>query len=307
MRQFIDLHCDTLDKLITNGGSLRRNNFHVDLDRLRGAGCAAQLFAIFINTSLYADPYARCLDMVSLFHSELTNNADNTVNCVLTVEDSGIFGGDIAKLRELHALGVRLVTLTWNHKNAVGSPNTTLEHSREGLTPRGFELLVEMERLGILADVSHLSDAGFWDVARRAARPFVASHSNARAVTSYHRNLTDDQLRALANAGGVAGLNFCAAFVRPRGGDPYAPFAAESGHCTTDDLALHAAHMIRVAGEDTPALGSDFDGIDDIPEGLDGVEKLPLVADALTRAGLTERQLDKIFYSNAARVLADVL
>ena len=325
--RYIDFHCDTISRLLPrNPGDpeqrLRSNSLHIDAERLHAAGYAAQFFAMFLPAAMVPDTLERCLQMVDVFYRSLddcsdllafagnvqdldANLATGKVSAFLTVEDSGIIHGDIALLRVFHRLGLRLVTLTWNFENNVGAPNNTPEMTARGLTEHGVDFLRECERLGIIVDVSHLSDAGFWDVAKYSTLPFVASHSDSRAVSSHSRNLTDEMIRALAEKGGVSGLNYWGGLVRPRGGDMYAKFDTEA--CTVDDLARHARRMIDVGGEDCVALGSDFDGIGTWPEGLDGCHKLDLVTDAFRRAGLTERQIDKITFGNARRVISEVM
>ena len=326
--RYIDLHCDTLGRITPRPGSdtpqdLRSNSScQVDAERLHASGCAAQFFAMFMSIQHEKDTLRRCLEMTDVFRGELekcsdilafAGNADDLdrnlaagkTSAFLTIEDSGIIYGDIALLRVLYRLGVRLITLTWNYDHAVGSPNISPESTAKGLTENGIEFVRECNRLGVLVDVSHLSDAGFWDVVKYSEKPFVASHSDARAVASHTRNLTDDMIRALAEKGGVSGLNYCGGFVRPRGGDMYAPF--ESEKCTLDDLAAHAAHMAKVGGVGCVALGSDFDGIGSWPDGLDAADKVPLVADALKRAGFSESDVDAIMFSNALRVIREAM
>lgn len=151
----------------------------------------------------------------------------------------------------------------------------------------------------MLVDVSHLSDRGFWDVLEAGTRPFVASHSNARTVCPCVRNLTDEMIRALAERGGVMGLNFCADFLRtvPEG---------ESNPGRLEDVVAHARHVFRMGGEDCLGLGSDFDGID-TNEALPGAQSMGKLWEALRQGGFTERQLDKIFYGNVLRVLESVI
>lgn len=325
--RYIDFHCDTLSRLIPREPGmpelpLRSNNGQVDAERLRASGCAAQFFAMFMAITREPDPLKKCLTMVEKFHRELdacsdliafAGNADDLdrnlaagkTSAFLTIEDSGIIGGDITMLRVLYRLGLRLITLTWNFDNTVGSPNNTPEATAKGLTENGIEFVRECNRLGVIVDVSHLSDAGFWDVVKYSEKPFVASHSDARAVSSHSRNLTDEMIRALAEKGGVSGLNYWGGLIRPRGGDMYAPFETEK--CTFDDLAAHAVHMANVGGVECVALGSDFDGIGTWPDGLDGADKVPLVADAFARAGFSASDIDKIMFGNGYRVIRDVM
>ena len=325
--KYIDFHCDTLGRVTPRTPAdqpvpLRSNTLQVDAERLKASGCAAQFFAMFMSIQHEEDTLRRCLLMTDSFRTELdkcsdilafAGNADDLdrnlaagkTSAFLTIEDSGIIYGDLAMLRVLHRLGVRLITLTWNYDNEVGSPNLSPESTAKGLTENGIEFVRECNRLGVIVDVSHLSDGGFWDVVKYSDKPFVASHSDARAVASHTRNLTDEMIRALAEAGGVSGLNYCGGFVRPRGGDMYAPF--ESEQCTLEDLAAHAVHMAKVGGVGCVALGSDFDGIGSWPDGLDGADKVPLVADAFKRAGFTESEVDNIMFGNAYRVIRETM
>ena len=229
-----------------------------------------------------------------------------------TVEEGAVCKGRLGNLRLLYRLGVRMLTLTWNFPNELGWPNVripekasgsipdfTTPDREHGLTETGFDFLEEMERLGMIVDVSHLSDAGFWDVARTAKKPFVASHSNARAVCGNVRNLDDDMIRALAEKGGVTGLNFCTSFLEEEK-------ETEKVHGNLEVIAAHARHIVNIGGEDCLGLGSDFDGIqtnDAIPD----TSCLPSLADALEKAGFSGRQIDKIFCENVLRVYREIL
>lgn len=233
------------------------------------------------------------------------------VGALLTVEEGGVCGGNPARLEKLYDMGVRMLTLTWNFPNELGWPNiNALDPGRgygslfqadaeRGLTETGRDFVSRMEELGMLADVSHLSDRGFWDVVEISRRPFVASHSNARAVCPCVRNLTDGMIRALAQRGGVMGLNFCADFLRTVQEGEHNPGRLE-------DIVAHARHICKVGGEDCLGLGSDFDGIDTNEE-LPGAQAMGDLWEALRRGGFTERQLDKIFQDNVLRVLGGVL
>lgn len=217
------------------------------------------------------------------------------VGTLLTVEEGGMIDYKMDRLRHFFDKGVRLLTLTWNFDNCMGHPNSKdPQRMGLGLTPFGFEAVEEMSRLGMVVDVSHLSDGGFMDVARTVRGPFVASHSNARTLCGHPRNLTDEMLRILAEHGGVTGLNFCPDFLDEKVG------------CTVAAMVRHIRHIIDVAGEDVMAIGTDFDGIRGDLE-IPHTGKLGLLYDALARGGMTARMLDKIFFGNAVRVLAEVL
>ena len=302
---FIDLHCDTVSRLLAcrrAGGSdtLRAGpGGHVSLEKLRRSGCLLQAFALFVDLEQTTDPWQEVLALAELFRQEAEANrdlllpvrdfsdleragAENKIAALLTVEEGGVFGGEPARLAALHDLGVRLVTLTWNHPNGLGFPNG----QPGGLTETGFAFLAEMERLHLLADVSHLGDDGFWDVCRAAKRPFLASHSCCRALRDHPRNLTDEMIRAIADRGGIVGLNF------------YAPFLGEDPVSRTGDIARHLRHLIHVGGLAVAALGSDFDGID-CPVAFGDAGDMGTLAEALDAAGFTAREIEAVTWKNA--------
>jgi membrane dipeptidase len=217
---------------------------------------------------------------------------------VLHVEGAEAIDPGLERLTGLHDGGLRSLGLTWSRPNAFGhgapfafpgSPD-----QGPGLTDAGRALVTACNELGVVVDVSHLNERGFWDVAERSGAPLVASHSNAHALCPSPRNLTDDQLRAIGESGGVVGINFCVAFVREDGADdPDTPLSA---------IAAHAAHVAEVAGVDAVALGSDFDGAT-MPHELDSATKLPALLDALREFGFDEPELEKVALGNWRRVL----
>ena len=267
------------------------------------------------------------------------NEAAGKLSAMLTVEEGGVCKGEVEKLRKLYEMGVRMMTLTWNFPNEIGHPNFNMalgkkasetkrawekcepgteEHERKyreaqeafevfnhtcntvgGLTEKGKEMVAEMERLGMIPDVSHLSDAGFYDVLAVTGKPFVASHSNARSVCPCVRNMTDDMIRKLAERGGVMGLNYCADFLeeKPVGVENQGSIAA---------VARHARHIADVGGIEVLGLGSDFDGIS-VYEEIPGAQGMEALWEGMHKAGFTERQLDMIFYRNVLRVYKEIL
>ena len=233
------------------------------------------------------------------------NAAAGRVSALMTVEEGGVCKGSVKHLEELYDQGVRMMTLTWNIENELASPNHfTAEHyfdymqgDEGGLKPLGFEFVQRMQELGMLVDVSHLSDAGFWNVAGAVKGPFVASHSNARALCGCSRNLTDDMIRTLAEHGGVVGLNFGPEFLHPQKVGP---------RQTVERIAAHARHIINVGGIGCVGLGSDFDGIDGHME-IGRADQMPMLAEGLERLGFTLDEVEHIFYKNVLRVYDDVL
>lgn len=326
-----DLHCDTLSELrhaqlSGTPKSFEHNDLMIDLHRLKQSGYGLQCFACFVDLGAPEDPMRTALQEMDIFHNLLARYPDDLVwvrtgedvkrlagqtriGAMLTVEEGGTCHGDLAILRDFYRLGVRMMTLTWNHKNELAEPNVGPDYNEDtwpvapnttgGLTDRGVAFVEEMEHLHMLVDVAHLSDAGIRDVLRHSTRPFVASHSNARACCPHVRNLPDDLLRAMGEKGCLIGLNFCPAFLDD---------GPDRHHLTSrvEDMARHAKYILNLAGEDCLALGSDFDGIGGKLE-IAGAQDMPRLAEGLCRAGLTETQVEKIFWNNAARFFAENL
>ena len=294
-----DLHCDTLSELryAEEAGqpkSFAENDLQIDLKKLQKGDYMLQCFAAFVNLARPGqDPLVAALEEIDIF-----------------IEEGGCCKGSLGVLRLMHELGVRMMTLTWNHENELASPNVVpgagtdtiwpcQPNTKTGLKEKGFEFLAEMERLHIIADVSHLSDKGFWDIAEHSTRPFAASHSNCRALAPHCRNLTDEMIRAMAERGGLVGLNYCSGFLDNQ---------PEESLCrsTVALMAKHAAHFKKVGGIEIIGLGSDFDRIGGEQE-MDDCSKLPLIAEALSRECFTEDEVERVFFRNAQRFFEDNL
>jgi len=316
--KYIDLHCDTLMKCYLDGIGLRENDAQIDLVRLGGAGAMAQCMAVFVPTGEIAREYGVELSPGDYFNAcaevyrrELGGNADliglalcvqdiidngnaGRMSSILTLEDGVVVDGKLERLDELFDIGVRLITLTWNNENCFGFPQSDDAAAMGlGLKPFGIEAVWYMNELGIVVDVSHLSEGGFDDVARYSVKPFAASHSCSRALCDVGRNLTDRQLKALGDKGGVCGVNF-------------APMFLEKGstRAETGAIVRHARHIADHAGIDAVALGSDFDGFPGEVE-FGGCSGMPLLVDAL-RKEFRECEVEKICYGNALRLFSDV-
>lgn len=306
----IDFHCDTISKIFDNNYSLSSNNLSIDLKKLKKANSLAQFFALFVDSSSTDNPLERCLGMLDRFYLELEKNSDyialaknydelmsnknkGKISAFLTIEDGASLKGSLSNLRNFHRLGVKLITLTWNFPNEIGYPNKNYKYQNKGLTPFGIKVIEEMNRLHMIIDVSHLSDKGFYDVAKVSKTPFMASHSNARAVTDHPRNLTDDMIKILAANGGIIGLNFFGEFL---GGEDYS---------RVYDMVNHIKHIVKVGGTDVLALGSDFDGIDSILE-INNIGEIYKLIDTLKENGFTEDIIEKFMYKNALRFLRDI-
>jgi len=312
----IDLHCDTLLKCFEKREfRLRRNDGHIDLEKMRRGGLRAQCFAIYVPTheeDVGLAPMDYYREAVKLFRKELAENADimaqartageivqnmdaGKLSALLTVEDSVALEGDIRRLDEFWADGVRMASFTWNYENSLAYPNSfDPGEMKKGLKDFGFECLERMNALGVVADVSHLSEGGFWDVVKHSKKPFAASHSCARTLCDHSRNLTDAQLRAIGETGSVVGVNYCAEFLREGG----------TRSCI-GDIVRHLDYMRRKAGIDALALGSDFDGISCELE-LADCSWLPRLVDALGSC-FTDGEIEKICRGNALRLFRDVI
>lgn len=310
--KYIDMHCDTPLLLLENKeNSLKESKGSVDINKLIKGKALTQFFAYFIHLSKEIDPYIEFTKMFENFQEQIKLNSDlieeirvfedierleklKKIGALYTIEEGEVLKGDMENLYRVYEKGVRGITLTWNFENSIGYPNCAKEFNGKGLKRFGFHVVEEMNSLGMLVDTSHLSDRGFYDVARISTKPFIASHSNAREITNHSRNLTDDMIKVLSEKGGVMGLNFCSSFL------------GESKVSKIDDMILHLKHIRNVGGIDVLALGSDFDGIENEVE-IKDASKMSILGDVLLRNGFTESEVEKIFYKNTLRVLKEVL
>ena len=322
----IDMHCDTISVLLEQKragkqASLRENGGHLDLVRMQKSGYLLQNFALFVNTGSGKNPWEEVCALHEMYEAEIQENGDviapvfqysdiaknaseGKMSAMLTVEEGAVCQGDMEKLHKLSDMGVRMMTLTWNYPNEIGFPNVSSKGRytpdvTRGLTEWGRQLVREMEQLNMIIDVSHLSDAGFYDVLECTKKPFVASHSNARGLCPCVRNLTDDMIRKLAERGGVIGLNYYPDFLTDRE-------SGDSNPGTIQAVVEHAKYIENVGGIEVLGLGSDFDGIAGHAE-LQGVQSMELLREAMRKEGFEQSQLDKIFFQNVLRLYKDTL
>lgn len=308
--KLIDFHCDTALKIYEDASELNSNDYSIDIQKLKKANSLAQFFAMFVELNITKDPLQKCLSMIDKFYTELNKNNDSImlatsyedllhnkskdkISAFLTIEEGAVLKGQMSNLRILNKLGVKLITLTWNFPNEIGYPNCIPEYMNKGLTPFGIDLVEEMNRLKMIVDVSHLSDGGFYDVAKHSKTPFVASHSNARFVTNHPRNLTDDMIKLLSEKGGIMGINF------------YGEFLGGRQNSRIDDMIAHINHIRNIGGIDVLAMGSDFDGIDSALE-IENIGEIHKLIAALKKQKFTDSDIEKIFYKNALRLLKDI-
>ena len=307
----IDLHCDTIMQLLDHpdSGDLYRNTWKIDIEKLQKAHSKVQDFALFINLGETNDPYGRyeemrnlCTTQIHLYGEHIQHvlsyqdvksvYESGKIGALMSIEEGGVLGGDLDKLKQAYQDGVRLITLTWNYPNGLGEPHCGEQHKK--LTPKGIEFVEVMQDLGIIVDCSHLNDAGTEQLGDILDVPFIASHSNAREVTAHTRNLPDNLIKLIANKGGVIGLNFAQSFL---GTSPVSRI---------EDIVKHGLYLINKGGEDVVALGTDFDGIKPNTEIRDASEMYRLY-DAFKEAGLSVEQCEKLFWKNADRLLKEIL
>ena len=317
---YFDAHCDTiwrcmaasggddgagLPPTLQTGSGLLRNEGHVDLTRDALFARRGQFFALYDDVKRLPDGTAwrRCCQMHDWFTAQLAENSGRIALCrngaeadaavaagktaaFLSVEGADLLDCGIEQLQTAAGWGVRLVNMVWNHANVLGG--SCADDPDRGLSPQGRDFLRELERLGVYADVSHLSDPGFWDVFRMTERPMVASHSDARALCPHRRNLTDDMFRAVRDTGGVVGLNLYRDFV---------------GGASMDALVAHAEHFLSLGGEKTLCIGGDLDGSRTLAAGMRGMEDVPQLYRALEKRGYGKALLEDIFWNNLRRLL----
>jgi membrane dipeptidase len=313
----VDTHCDTLMQFMPQPMRLkartlgeRSDRGHIDLPRLIEGGVDCQTFAIYTGRRVnQPGALLTALQMVDIFDRECDANEGivqvrsydeilaaekaGKVVALLSIEGAEPLMGDLGVLRVFYKLGVRMLSLTWNWRTPFAD-GLAAKRSEGKLPELGVEALKEIERLGIVYDVSHLSDSCFWDVVDVKKGPFIASHSNCRAVCDHQRNLTDDMIRALAEHGGVMGMNFAPAFV-------------DKEKATVKKLVDHIDHIVDLVGSDHVGLGSDFDGIGSTPKGLEDVTKMPNITCELVRRGYSDEDVMKILGNNHLRVFKEIL
>lgn len=330
----IDMHCDTILALLEKEqkfqeASLYSNDLCVDIEKLKKGDYLLQNFALFTDQKALVIPEQQTMRLYDMYSRMLENNKEHIapvysyadieknekagkISSMLTLEDGGVVFNDLAMLRNYYRMGVRMIALTWNYENGVGFPNLSMNEFDDyrqvnflqridtvnGLTDFGIEYIQEMERLGMIIDVSHLNDAGFYDVLDYTTKPFVASHSNARAICPVARNMSDDMILQLAQRRGVMGLNFC--------GDFLALHDQPNGPSRIDDMVAQIKYIRDLAGIDVIGLGTDFDGINSQLE-IKDASYMPLLEEALKKAGFTNEEIEKIFYKNVLRVYKEVL
>ena len=301
-----DAHCDTLSRCARTGETLRRNTGHVDLER-GGRFCSyGQIFAVFHDGGYPPEDgmFAEFARQTELFFQQMQQNSDLARPCrshadlrraaaehkiaaLLSVEGAELLECDPGRLGAARELGVQMINLTWNHANALSGSHR--EEARRGLSSQGKAFVRRAQALGILIDVSHLSDAGFWDLMEITSAPVAASHSDARALAPHTRNLTDEMFRAIRDTGGFVGVNF------------YVPFLGLDG--SVDAVLAHLEHFLDLEGEKTVGFGGDWDGCDSLPKGIGGIQDMEKIYERMLQRNYPEALIGDIFYNNLERTI----
>ncbi len=303
--RYFDLHCDTILGCLHKDIPLAENEMHINLKKAEAIDTYVQCFAVFIPDKFRGEEafqlFCKAADRLSM---EVERNGERLAavrqpgdlqkveaagkhGAVLTIESGAALGGKLENIQELKRRGVRMCTLTWNGENELGQGLFAKE--KTGLTEFGKQAVKEFENAGIIVDISHASPELFWDVAEIAQKPLVASHSNSKSVCSFPRNLTDEQFARVRDSKGLVGLNFCPDFLNDDG-----------EKASMEDVLRHAERFLSLGGENTVAMGSDFDGTN-LPKDMeDGLGAIPRLYELFLRH-YSQELTDKIFYGNAAR------
>lgn len=322
--KIVDFHCDTISQLydIRKSGeniNLKKNKLHLDIEKMKKGDYMLQVFASYVDLGSNNKPLESCLSYIDLLYDEVEKNKDdigivytyenilknienNKMSALLSIEEGGVCKGNLSLLRNFYRLGVRMMTLTWNYENELSYPNGCFydeeKNERKGLKEKGFEFINEMESLGMIIDVSHLSDDGIYDVYNNTSKPFIASHSNARNVCSHQRNLTDDMIKKIGERGGVIGVNFYSSFLNNN--------YKSNDISKIEDIINNIKYISNTGGIDCVGIGSDFDGID-CPLEFENSSKMQLIYDEMKKSGFREEDIEKVFYKNALRLFKELL
>lgn len=345
--KFFDLHCDTIAEIIKEKKDFTaKDDLHVNLPGIISSNTIVQVFACFIfGTGNPEKDYNTCNQYIDAIEILMAAHKDrfvpvlssdqlagveeskNKTGAIIAIEGATPLKGDPFLLEYFYNRGVRLLTIAWDDNEFCG----TVFGRKGGLTRKGEELVLYCNELGVIVDVSHASDKAFYDIAAITKIPFTASHSNARAICPNDRNLTDDMISLIADRGGIVGLTYGSGFISPeyykhekvnrvkilKGLKGKLTFQdaremsrkalSELKNASLEQLVVHARHILDAGGEDCLALGSDFDGVDSLPQNIAGVQSLPLLVREMDKQGISPRVIDKICFKNACRYFQDIL
>lgn len=311
-----DCHCDTLTELYNKNASLYENEQHFDIKRQIALGGGLQFCAIYVPTEVFRYQgglrYTLCL--LDKYNQEIKKLHENGIDVLqvrtaedagnvlkhkaatlLAIEEGGAIDGSLEALRCLYELGVRAMTLTWSNRNDIAD-GINEEATGSVLTLFGKQVVAEMNRLGMLVDVSHISTAGFWSVIETSTKPIIATHSNAKSLCSHPRNLNDEQIKALAQNGGLAGITFAGQFLEE-----------DWRNACIESVYKHIDYMLNLIGNDDHiGFGSDFDGISHPPYNIQGVQDYKPLIEYLSKY-YSDETINKITHQNVINLLQKVL
>lgn len=311
-----DCHCDTLTELYNKNASLYKNEQHFDIKRQIALGGGLQFCAIYVPTEVFRYQgglrYTLCL--LDKYNQEIKKLHENGIDVLqvrtaedsgnvlkhkaatlLAIEEGGAIDGSLEALRCLYELGVRAMTLTWSNRNDIAD-GINEEATGSGLTLFGKQVVAEMNRLGMLVDVSHISTAGFWSVIETSTKPIIATHSNAKSLCAHPRNLNDEQIKALAQNGGLAGITFAGQFLEE-----------DWRNACIESVYKHIDYMLNLIGNDDHiGFGSDFDGISHPPYNIQGVQDYKPLIEYLSKY-YSDETINKITHQNVINLLQKVL
>ena len=319
-----DMHGDTIYLMLDKRRAgqkceLAKNDLHMDIEKMKAADYLVQNFALFVNWGTHEDPYEEAMAEYKVFVEELEKNKNSIaqaftyediirnekegkISALLSLEEGEICQGDLKKLEKFYSLGARMMAMTWNYDNSLSTANANKTRhkrnysgNRAGLTETGMEFVERMEEFGMIPDVSHMSDEGIRDMLDVAKKPFVASHSNARSLCNHPRNLTDEFLKAMGEKGCVIGTNFCSSFLKE-----------EAEYSQNEWIVDHIFYMVNKAGIESVGFGTDFDGIECGLE-LENCSNMQVLAELLKKRGMSQEQIERIFYKNILRLYKELL
>lgn len=307
-----DTHADTILALESTDKNLYSNDLHVDLERLKAYGKYVQMFALCVSPACCSgDAGKKTFRLIDRYYGEIGDHGEHIAHCntyddilgaceggrvasILSVEGGEALMGEISALRVLYRLGVRSLCLTHNARNEIAD-GVSFSSTGGGLTPFGREVVAEMNRLGMIVDISHIGERGFYDVTEITDKPFIASHSNAKALCSHRRNLNDDQILVMKKKQCVIGINY------------YSRFLVNEGRGSLTDVIRHIEYIASLGGIDCVGLGSDFDGIDMWPSDMEGVQHVYRIFNELEKLNYSREDVEKIAGGNFMRIAKQIL
>ena len=298
-----DAHSDTVSKIYETNQSLCENKCHIDFKRMKEYKEYTQIFAAFVDRkSISVSPKSYVEKLIFKYRKETEKCGISNVlrsadigkfkySSILAIEGGEALEGTLENLDYFYNLGVRILTLTWNYDNELCGGIGDI--SGGGLTDFGRAVVRKMSENGMVVDVSHISEKGFWDVAECCDKPFIASHSNVKKLCSHKRNLSDEQIREIIRINGVIGINF------------YPEFLSDTSECGVEKIIEHIEYILNLGGENNVGMGSDFDGVDSLPKGMTGIESVSKLVEIMKKRKYGEELIEKILCGNFMRVIKE--